>query len=188
MINVDRAKFFVLYRDKLDGVLTQSEVDGLNSLLDNFEKEERVSMLEHYAYILATVLHETAKTMQPIKEYGLGKGRAYGTPQGHYRKVYYGRGYVQLTWLKNYQTMAQITGEPLVARPDLALEPNIAYTIMIEGMNRGLFTGISLNRCISPESIDYVKARRIINGTDKAQLIAGIAKTFENILRESQTE
>ena len=41
--------------------------------------------------------------MQPIAEYGKGKGRKYGVPGRNRGQVAYGRGYVQLTWDDNYE-------------------------------------------------------------------------------------
>jgi hypothetical protein len=55
------------------------------------------------AYVLATVYHETASTMEPIEEYGKGAGHSYGEPDPETGQVYDGRGYVQLTWKDNYQ-------------------------------------------------------------------------------------
>jgi predicted chitinase len=186
-IKVSKEKVFNAYRKKY-GPLQQKQVDGIEFLLDKFEKEEQISMVEQYAYILATVQHETASTYQPIKEYGLGKGRPYGAPTGPYRKAYYGRGYVQLTWQMNYKTMGQILGIDLLKNPDLALDKEHAYAIMIEGMKRGLFTKHKLDRWINDDRVDYVGARRIINGTDRDDLIAGYAKWWEKTLTNSSEE
>ena len=67
--------------------------------------------------------------------------------------------------------------------PELALNPTYAAQIMIAGMREGWFTGKKLSDYIKNGKVDYVGARRIINGTDKAQLIAGYAKQFESALR-----
>ena len=55
--------------------------------------------------------------------------------------VYYGRGYVQLTWLDNYRQMDQrlALGEMLEQDPDKALDPPLAYRIMSIGVREGLF-------------------------------------------------
>ncbi len=51
--------------------------------------------------------------MQPIEEYGRGKGRKYGAPAGPYGKIYFGRGYVQLTWLEpGYQERDKASQSP----------------------------------------------------------------------------
>jgi len=144
---------------------------------------ERV-LLRQCAYILATTYHETAKTMRPIPEIGKGAKRPYGQPVGPYKKCYYGRGFVQLTWYKNYLRMGDILGVDLVKDPELAMVPEHAIRILVLGMRRGLFTGKSLDHYITPDKCDYVGARRIVNGTDRADMIAGYAKRYERLLED----
>lgn len=169
------------------GRLGQSQVDGFVSVLKavNLYNLDAINPL-YFAYMLATAWHETAHTMQPIEEYGKGRGRPYGSNidihGGRYHDLphtYYGRGYVQLTWLTNYVLMSNKLGIDLVNHPSLALDPKHAADIMIVGMLEGLFTGKSLSKCIRHGSYsEFVYARRIINGTDKATLIAGYAVKF----------
>ena len=141
--------------------------------------------LRQAAYMLATAKHETANTFAPIEEYGKGKGLPYGKPDRKTGLVYYGRGYVQLTWVKNYQTMGTVLGLPLYTQPDLALRYDVAYKIMSYGMTHGTFTGVALSRYINEGKTDYLNARKIINGTDKADLIAGYATAIEQMLLSS---
>ena len=156
--------------------LSQRQVDGLNTLLDAIKGLP----LSHQAYLLATAYHETARTMQPIAEYGKGKGRPYGKP-GVYGQAQYGRGYVQLTWDANYQKADERLGlrGALLANFDLAMRPDIAAKILVRGCQEGWFTGKKLSDYLPG---DYVGARRIVNGTDKAALIAGYARAFEAAL------
>jgi len=49
-------------------------------------------------------------------------------------------------------------------------------------MMRGLFTGKKLNDYFNANTCDWLNARRIINGTDHAELIAGYAQKFYNAL------
>jgi hypothetical protein len=175
---IDRNKFFPLVREKpFNGSLEQSQVDGMNSILDAWEALPPVD-IRHLAYELATVFHECATQMVPLREYGKGAGRAYGRPDPVTRLVYYGRGYVQLTWKHNYDVMGKIIGYDLVAEPDAALEPDVAARIMFEGMERGLFTGKKLNDYFTDKTSDWVNARRIINGLDRARDIAVYAQEF----------
>jgi hypothetical protein len=53
---------------------------------------------------------------------------------------------------------------------------------MSYGMRNGSFTGKKLSDYISGTTADYVNARRIINGTDRAELIAGYATRLEPML------
>lgn len=185
------------------GVLRQTQVEGLEFIVAVMH-EDRSLTYAQAAYILATTWHETAHTMQPIAEYGKGKGRVYGTwyvnskgekfsytsdgkhtayLEREHPFLYYGRGYVQLTWLANYAKAGDKLGIDFVANPDLVMQPQYAVKILIEGMKKGWFTGRKLSDYIYQSKKDYVNARRIINGTDKASLIARYAGIFERALR-----
>lgn len=166
-------EFFNEVRPLFHNKLSQSQVDGINNLLEVTKGQP----VKHRAYMLATAYWETAKTMQPIEEYGKGRGRPYGKPTGPYNKIYYGRGYVQLTWYDNYKEAEDKLHFDLVQRPELALKPDIAAKIMLLGMTEGWFTGHKLS-----DYSDYKSMRRIINGTDKAALIASYAEVFERAL------
>ena len=82
------------------GRLNQSQVDGFNAVLSAINQYGSPANKPAYvAYMLATAWHETAATMQPIAEYGKGKGRPYGkridVHGGRYSDslpIYYGRG------------------------------------------------------------------------------------------------
>jgi len=164
------------------GAMTQPQVDGQTALLD--AAEQRGWDDRWLAYLLATAYHETARTMQPIAEYGQGKGKPYGVPDGPYGQVYYGRGFVQLTWYDNYQTQDQklrLNGQ-LVRIADTALDLQIATDIIFGGMQDGDFTGVGLPKYISATQTDFYNARKIVNGLDQASTIAGYAVTFANAL------
>jgi hypothetical protein len=115
-------------------------------------------------------------------------------------KIYYGRGFVQITWQDNYRRMGDALGlgNSLVVDPDLALERDIAYRIASYGMRRGSFRHLSrkaheggdkLEDYISGAKCDYYNARNIINGKlDSASVIEGYAKTFEKLLQESRSD
>lgn len=179
---INREGFFNLVREKF-GRLTQDQVSGFNAILDEWERKA-LKDLRWLAYMLATAWHETDKTMRAIREYGRGKGRKYGVPHPKTGKIYYGRGLVQLTWYENYALMTKLLGVDLVVNPDLALDPVIAVDIMFEGMTKGEsgvgdFTHKSLEDYFNARVEDPVNARRIINGLDKAQLIAGYYRAFK---------
>lgn len=169
------------------GRLKQSQVDGFNAVLDAINMYGSPANKPAYAaYMLATAWHETAATMLPIAEYGKGKGRPYGKRLdihgGRYSDslpIYYGRGYVQLTWLTNYVLMKNRLGVDFVNNPELALVPKHAADIMIIGMLEGSFTGKSLKTYIKYGLyFEFINARKIINGTDRDKLIAGYAVNF----------
>lgn len=165
------------------GALSQSQVDGFNALL-----LASVGMpIKHRAYILATAWHETAFTMQPIHERGqvsyfdkyepgTDKGRDLGNTLKGDGYRFRGRGYVQLTGRRNYAKAGAALHIDLVGNPDKALEPATAAKIIVFGMSEGWFTAKKLG------SQSYVEMRRIVNGVDRAEQIAGYAVKFEAAL------
>jgi putative chitinase len=179
MTQINRGFFFTHVRRMLfSNNLQQSQVDGMNAILDGWEAKYTADDDRWLAYALATTYHETDQHMQPIDEYGRGRGMPYGKADPTTGQVYYGRGFVQLTWERNYETMSNLLGIDFVHHPDLALELDNATNIMFLGMAKGLFTGKSLSDYFSKAKEDWVSARKIINGLDKAQAIALYGHNF----------
>ena len=94
-----------------------------------------------------------------------------------------GRGFVQLTHRDNYERMSRVVGLDLVAEPDLAMKPDAAASILICGMQEGLFTGARLLDFFSGQKADWTGARKIVNGRDRAAKIAVTARTFDAAIR-----
>jgi putative chitinase len=173
MSPINRSFFFTQARRTMfSNNLRQSQVDGINAILDGWEAKYAVDDDRWLAYALATTYHETDQHMQPIEEYGKGRGLPYGKVDPTTGQVYYGRGFVQLTWARNYKTMADLLGVDFLNHPALALELDNATKIMFAGMTKGL--GNYFNKTTD----DWVNARRIINGLDKAQAIAVYGHNF----------
>lgn len=188
---IDRKRFFDGYRAEF-GQLTQAKVDGLNTLLEFVESDAGWNDLRQLAYFFATIKHEAADTWEPIEEYGKGKKYTYGKADSQTGHAYYGRGYTQTTWKENYRKVSAAWNrlnpdDPVdfVANPELLLQPKFSYFATAHCMRTGLYTGKSLDDYINESRCDYVNARRIINGLDKAQRIADYAKDFEKILRSA---
>lgn len=188
MNSIDAEKYLSLYSKEYapESGLNVRQKGGIAALLAFLAADGKVQDLRWAAYMLATVKHECAGTWQPIEENDKGKGRPYGKADPKTGKTYYGRGYVQLTWKDNYDQMGRVIGINLVSLPQLALDQATAYAIMSVGMRQGMFTGVGLSRYIHGDTCDYVNARRIINGTDCAEKVAGYAATIERLLKEAQ--
>lgn len=192
MTKINRPQFYKNFRKQF-GRISQRQVDGIEAVFNEWERL-KLSDLRWLAYILATSWHETAKTMQPIEEFGKGRGKRYGKKIKHSgvsyvfpNKIYFGRGHVQLTWFENYELMSRLIGVDLLKNPELALVMENSIKIMFEGMLRGAssfgdFTGRSLEQYFNEITNDPIGARRIINGTDKAELIKGHHDKFLNCL------
>lgn len=178
-----------LIRPLFDGTMTRAQVEGCAAILTATADLPRA----YRAYLLATTLHETARTMQPIHErgardyfdkYELGTkiGAALGNTQPGDGYIYRGRGYVQITGRANYRRASEKLGMNLLSTPDLALRPSVAARILTLGCREGWFTGKNLSDYLDGERPDYVNARRVVNGTDKARQIADYAAVFEAAL------
>lgn len=212
-----RRFFYDTIRASLFGnSLTQNQVSGMEAVLDFWESPPvapdgdfavnwNIRAPGWLAYMLATIYHETATTMQPISEYGsdayftehyetradLGNGPAAGGQAGDGAR-FHGRGFVQLTGRTNYRHMTPIVRHFYPNCPDFTTDPaavmdlDYAATILFYGMFCGTFTGKALKHYIGDphqgQEVDFVGARHIINGTDRDVLIAGYADAFQAAL------
>jgi hypothetical protein len=199
----ERRIFFDEVRKSLfSGCLKQREVNGLNTILDGWTKlsvavRKSAGGDDALAYVLATAFHETAATMQPVREtlalddeeaiarlekaFKAGRLPAVKTP--YWRpdaegRTWLGRGFVQLTHRRNYEAMSALTGIDLVSEPGRAMEMGVAVAILVSGMLEGSFTGRRLGDYFADGRRDWTGARKIVNGTDRAELVAGYAKAF----------
>jgi hypothetical protein len=99
---------------------------------------------------------------------------------------YRGRGLVQLTWKKSYRKLSGVIGMDLVKNPEKVLDLPVAVKIMMLGMRDGSFTGKSLAHYFNTSNSDYVSARKIINGNDKAEQFAFFAIKFAKLIKETR--
>jgi putative chitinase len=193
---ISRKQFFDRVKSQeLFTTLAQSQVDGMNTILDETERLGYVDA-RWTAYMLATAYHETDRTMQPIAERGSGKDRNGNGEDDHFEKydqrtslgntpaldgdgaIWKGRGFVQLTGRANYETFQNLLNVPLLKNPELACKMDVAVRILIVGMIRGKFTGKRLQDYFNRTADDWINARKIINSLDRADDIAGYGKKF----------
>ena len=163
-------------------------------------KAEQAGVLRNQlAYILATVYHETNRTMEPIKEYGGPKyfhkmydkngsrphvAKQLGNTNAGDGVKFAGRGFVQLTGRANYKKASDKLGTDFVKDPDAVMSSLHVSGILVVGMLEGWFTGRKLSDYITLTKSDYVGARKIINGVDKKHVIAKYAHRFDRLLLE----
>lgn len=157
------------------GRITPAQREGLDKILEYWDDQGHTDD-RWLAYMLATVFHETAATMQPVEEMG---GKKYLQSKPYY--PWYGRGLVQITWEENYKKFG-------ISRATDALKWPVALDIMFRGMVDGMFTGRSLGQFFNSRKNDPIGARKIINGTDKAKLIAGYHKNFLDSIEAAKAD
>lgn len=199
---LNRKAFFAAVRqDPCGGRLGEGQVAGMAGILEAWEREHQGGDLRWLAYMLATAFHETACAMRPVKEIG---GDAYFhrmyDPQGERPKVaerlgntepgdgarFAGRGLPQLTGRRNYALASAKLGHDFLADPDAVMRLEFAIPIMFAGMCEGWFTGKKLADFFNAKMDDPVAARRIINGLDRAAVIARYHRAFLAALRAAQ--
>lgn len=184
------SNFKILYDKKTIDQKFVNSINGLFQVFNEYNNEGGTNLL-YVAYMLATSYHETAYRMEAIKEYGsyryLSKydtGRLAkvlgNTPEADGDGILYaGRGHVMITGLDNYKKFTKLLGIDLVKNPDLALDPVISAKILTIGSLRGVFTTKKLSDYIrTGKRLDFIRARAVINGTDKAESIALHAEKF----------
>lgn len=198
----NRERFFAVRRQLFKDALEQSQVDGIEEILGFIEADtgwRPGTAISEAAYLLATVKHECANTFKPVTEYGklpyfekyepsTDIGKRLGNVLVGDGWKYRGRGYVQITGRDNYKKFAKRLNMELIDNPAAALIPITSYQIATIGMREGLFTGLSIYKFLDaaavdrPERADFKNARRVINGLDKADLIAAFANKFKQVL------
>lgn len=191
---MDMPAFYSAIRPIFGGELTQPQVDGIEAILDAWTKSGETNP-RYLAYILATAKYETADTMQPVRETlantdakakerltkAWKAGKLPWVKSDYWSSGYFGRGFVQLTHKANYEKAGKKLGLDLVSDPSKAMIPEVAALILVRGCLEGWFTGKKL----SDYPNDFVGSRRVVNGTDRAVAIAGLAYRFLDAIEQA---
>lgn len=75
---------------------------------------------------------------------------------------YRGRGYFPLREHGDYLRMQTFLGIPLIANPDLALDPEVATKILVMTVKEGLTLQPSLDKCCIAYELNPYEAKRVI--------------------------
>lgn len=206
-MGMDRKVFFDTIRYSPFHNLNQAQVNGLTFLLDTWEAGwQAKTPLTQFAYILGTTWWESGQTMQPIHEHGksayftkmydpLGQrpsvARRLGNTQPGDGVKFAGMGYVQSTGRGNARKATKRLRElklipdtvDFEQTPELLMKPEYAVLVLFIGFSEGWWTGDTVDREIDPqidgdEHADFLRARRIVNGTDRAAEIANASDSF----------
>lgn len=203
MRELESKRFFdAVRRDPFPGRLTGPQVAGIGVIGAAWRRLAAGEDLRGLAYCLATAFHETAGTMRAVRETlarsdaeavarldrAFAAGRLRQVKRPYWRpdadgRTWYGRGLVQITHKANYERLSEATGVDLVSDPDRALEFDVAAAVLVAGMVRGLFSGRRLSEFFDGATEDWKGARRTVNGTDRAELVAGYGRAFWRAMR-----
>lgn len=175
----------------LEMKLTKDQGDNVRILVAECENQG-VTDLRQIAYVLATAYHECRfKSIKEIRANPRGDAmqrKVYKMQEAYWYTGFYGRGFCQLTWRKNYQKFSPVVGMDLVKNPDLVLRPEIGAKILVYGMKHGTFVAAglesmtNLDRYFNAEKTDWFNARRIVNGIFRAEMVAEAAKKILPLL------
>lgn len=167
---VDRKPFFDSVRDHpFSGHLTPTQVEGMTRILDEWDLR-RWKDARWLAYMLATTFHETARAMVPVRELG---GETYLRSKPYFPWI--GEGLVQVTWEVNAKKFG-------AEKPGDCMTWPVALRALYDGMNDGMFTGRALKTFFNGTVDDPTDARTIINGHDRAHLVASYHHAFLHAL------
>lgn len=168
---LDYGIFFRAVRTTIfGGRLTNGQVDGMTRIVEYWQSDYPKMSADEFAYVLATIAWETDRKMVPVREAG---GEAYLRRKKYYPWV--GEGLVQVTWEANARKLG-------AKRPGDLMQWPIALHAAFFGMATGMFTGKKLADYIGNGRRDYLNARRIINGTDRAREVGAYALSFRAAL------
>ncbi len=195
---IDTVQLVSLHETAFPPALDMPSAANLRRLAKALDADQAMQDVRYQAYGLATVRRECGPDYQIRSERGpmayftrydpgTESGKRLGNTQSGDGFRFRGRGYVQLTGRAHYAHFSRLVDVDLVADPEAALKPEISYRILSLGMTRGLFTGKALSLYIAGVKCDYRSARRIINGLDHADEIAGDAVLFQGMLETCHT-
>lgn len=157
----------------IDGIEARAAARKNIPLIAQALKDEGILNSNVLAYALATIEHETAGTFEPISEYyGNLSARRLGYEGGTY---YYGRGFIQLTHLRNYRIVGERIGmgEALAKNPELASDPKTAAKVLA-----AFFKDNNIANLASQG--EFVAARMPVNPDRNGWHIATLAYKFES--------
>jgi hypothetical protein len=124
------------------------------------------------AYALATIEHETDETFEPIDEIqGAMSARRLGYEGG---MNYYGRGFIQLTHLRNYRIIGERIGmgEELAKHPELASTPEVAAKVLAAFFKDNNIANLASRG-------QFIAARMPVNPDANARKVASLAYKYE---------
>ena len=196
-LTINKDIFFKEYKKNFNGILNKS-VEGLSNLIELCNFKKPFDDVRQLAYFFATIKHETALSFKPIREYGNAnyfikryflnpiQRRWLNNKSSSDAVKYCGRGYAMITGRGNYERFAKYLNIDIINKPELCLTTEVAFEILVYGFKNGAFAqGHNIDYYINENKCNYLDARKIINGTDKKNLVAKYATKFEIILKNS---
>ena len=193
MLQLDWARLKLI----LSMPITESQVLGFNAILKVLNEENATK--EEASYILATALHETNRKMIPKEEdeytefyvemYDIEGSRKttalrLGNTEAGDGEKYKQRGFISILGKNNYKALEELLKLPLVEKPELLTDIEVASKALVKGMLEGTYTGFYLSKYINKRNVDYVNARRVTKGIENAKKVSILAQQIERAVKE----
>ncbi|CAH1658791.1 Chitinase class I [Hyphomicrobiales bacterium] len=202
-MTINRSTFFAYARRSPFGDrLTQQQVDGMTDILDEWDANYSRLPLTYLACYLGQAFRETGGTMAPVREtfatsdkqamarletaWTSGKLPSVKTP--YWRKGWFGRGRIQVTHAENYAYAQTKSGLPIFGDRSLMLDSKAELKVSLPGTIEGWWTRGKhrMSMYLDRPNPDFEGARRIVNGTDKAKLVATYCEAFLAALKAAE--
>lgn len=154
--------------------------------LVSVSRREKLSLAQT-AYVLATAHHESRMgvcLVNPATGWGYEGDHELGNTHYGDGHRFRARGYVPILGRTQYAQWERRLKLPLLLEPELVAEPYVAAEIAVRGMMAGTFTGRRLGEFVNDARTDYLGARQVVSGRDRAVLIARYADCYQSELRE----
>lgn len=195
---INRTTFYTYARrSPFGGRLSREQIAGMEAMFTAWDKHGDGD-LRKLANGLAQCFHETGGRMVPVRETFAAStaqaiarldaawkaGRLGQVSKPYWRDGWFGRGRLQTTHYDNYLYAHHRTGLDCVNNPDVLLTEEGDAKVFWPSLFQGWWTrgrhrlGMYFNATVD----DPKGARRIVNGTDKASLIATYHKAFLDAL------
>jgi hypothetical protein len=133
-------------------------------------KENGMGSIENELAVLGTLWVEVGRAFAPLTEKRIEgdnltdyQKKIKGFQDRYWATGYYGRGFLQHTWERNYRWLQEKLGLPLLAKPEMLNDPVVAA--------KALALWWRENRCHIPaKQRDWAGVRRIVNGAHMLHL------------------
>lgn len=118
-----------------------------------------VASLRSQIGMAGTIARETLafKPLRELRASEVRQPKLYALQQRYWPSGYYGRGLIQTSWEYNYRALEAATGLPVLANPDLLLEPEPAATAAV-------FYWQQRRIAVACDLGDWPKVQKLVNG------------------------
>ena len=162
--------------------LTSEQMMSANAIINELDQQltsaNQPENKKLAAYLLATAYSDTS--LLPTEEQLATDSKAKFQVE-YFKQGFQGRGFVHFTGAYNYNRLARDINVAINSNPKLLMDSKVAAKVLVFGALNGHFTGIKLTNFIpSSGAVDFVGARRAINGDINAVSIAKLATDISN--------